>query len=72
MAKGCLPLRWALHGLALASMAHVEGYKQYVEQRKSQGKAGGHILVIIGRKLLDRTWAIARAKDVFSLSFLRH
>lgn len=65
MAKGCPPLRWALHGLALASMPHVEGYKQYVARRKSQGKAGGHILVIIGRKLLDRIWAIAKTKNVF-------
>jgi transposase len=65
MAKGCPPLRWALHGLALASMPHVEGYKQYVTRRKSQGKTGGHILVIIGRKLLDHIWAIARTKDVF-------
>ena len=65
MAKGCPPLRWALYGLALASMAHVEGYKQYVTRRKSQGKKGGHILVIVGRKLLDHIWAIARTKDVF-------
>jgi transposase len=65
MAKGCPPLRWALHGLALASMPHVESYKQYVTRRKSQGKAGGHILVIIGRKLLDHIWAVARTKEVF-------
>jgi transposase len=65
MAKGCPPLRWALYGLALASMAHVEGYKQYVTRRKSQGKKGGHILVIIGRKLLDHIWAVARTKEVF-------
>jgi len=65
MAKGCPPLRWALHGLALASMTHVEDYKQYVARRKSQGKAGGHILVIIGRKLLDRIWAVAKTKESF-------
>jgi len=65
MAKGCPPLRWALHGLALASMSHVESYQQYVTRRKSQGKTGGHILVIIGRKLLDHIWAIARTKEVF-------
>jgi hypothetical protein len=47
-------------------MTHVESYKNYVAQRKSQGKAGDHILVIIGRKLLDHIWAIARAKGVFS------
>ena len=33
---------------------------------KAFRKAEGHILVIIGRKLLDRIWAIARAKGVFS------
>ncbi len=65
MAKGCPPLRWALYGLALASMSHVEGYKQYVTRRKSEGKKGGHILVIIGRKLLDHIWAVARTKDIF-------
>lgn len=65
MAKGCPPLRWALYGLALASMPHVEGYKQYVTRRKSQGKKGGHILIIIGRKLLDHIWAIAKTKSVF-------
>jgi hypothetical protein len=65
MAKGCPPLRWALYGLALASMPHVEDYKQYVARRKSQGKVGGHILVIIGRKLLDHIWAIAKTKEVF-------
>ena len=65
MAKGCPPLRWALYGLALASMPHVEAYKQYVARRKSQGKVGGHILVIIGRKLLDHIWAIAKTKEVF-------
>jgi len=65
MAKGCPPLRWALYGLALGSMPHVETYKQYITRRKAEGKTGGHILVIIGRKLLDRIWAIARTKDVF-------
>lgn len=65
MAKGCPPLRWALYGLALAGMSHVEEYKQYVIRRKSEGKKGGHILVIIGRKLLDRVWAVARTKQVF-------
>ena len=65
MAKGCPPLRWALYGLALASMSHVEGYKQYITGRKSQGKTGGHILIIIGRKLLDHIWSIARTKEVF-------
>ena len=66
MAKGCPPLRWALYGLALASMSHVEGYKRYVTRRKSEGKKGGHILVIIGRKLLDHVWAVARTKEFFS------
>ena len=65
MAKGCPPLRWALYGLALGSMAHVEGYKRYVARRKAEGKTGGHILIIIGRKLLDHIWAIARTKEVF-------
>jgi transposase len=65
MAKGCPQLRWALHGLALASMSHVESYMQYVIRRKSQGKAGGHILVIIGRKLLDHIWAVAKTKESF-------
>jgi transposase len=66
MAKGCPPLRWALYGLALASMSHVEGYKEYITKRKSEGKKGGHILIIIGRKLLDRVWAVARTKEAFS------
>jgi transposase len=65
MAKGCPPLRWALYGLALGSMPHVETYKKYITRRKAEGKTGGHILIIIGRKLLDRIWAIARTKDVF-------
>lgn len=66
MAKGCPQLRWALYGLALAALAHVDRYKQYAEQRRSQGKAGGHILIIVGRKLLDRVWAIANDKPAFT------
>jgi len=66
MAKGCPPLRWALYGLALASMSHVEGYKRYVTRRKSEGKKGGYILFIIGRKLLDYIWSIARTKVIFT------
>ena len=65
MAKGCPPLRWALYCLALACMPHVESYKQYVNKRRANGKTGGHTLVIIGRKLLDRIWSIAKTKDFF-------
>lgn len=66
MAKGCPPLRWALYSLALAGMAHSEDYKLYVTSRKAEGKKGGLILIIIGRQLLDRIWAVARTKNIFS------
>lgn len=67
MGRGCPQLRWALYGLTLAALSHVDRYKQYAEQRRSQGKAGGHILIIVGRKLLDRIWAIANEKPAFTV-----
>jgi transposase len=66
MAKGCPPLRWALYGLSLACMSYATAYKVYITRRKAEGKIGGHILIIVGRKLLDRIWAIAKTKSVFS------
>jgi len=65
MAKGCPPLRWALYGLSLACMSYATTYRVYITRRKAEGKIGGHILIIVGRKLLDRIWAIARTKSVF-------
>jgi len=47
-------------------MSYATAYKVYITRRKAEGKIGGHILIIVGRKLLDRIWAIAKTKSVFS------